>query len=155
MASGLAHGQLADADPDWKESNIPPPPVFKLQGLIPIEMPPNLSLRFGIDPDTVRLTDDGIVRYVMVATSPDGAVNAYYEAIRCATGEYRNYARQAGSGHWSLVKDVEWIALERKPRTLHALQLARQGGLCNGRAPAAHDADALVRRLKNPPKDIQ
>ncbi len=150
--SGLAHGQLVEVDPDWKESEVPPPPPFKTQKLIPIEMPPAMSLRYGIDPDTVRMTNDGIVRYVMVATSPDGAVNANYEAIRCATAEYRNYARQSGGDKWNAEKDSQWIALERQPRTLHALLLARQG-LCNGKAPAASDAASLVRRMKNPPRD--
>ena len=37
-----------------------------------------------------------MVRYVVVATSDSGAVNAIYEGIRCDTGRFKVYARHNG-----------------------------------------------------------
>lgn len=145
----VVQAQLVD-DPDWKESEAPPPPAFSTARLVAIDMPVGLALRYNVDPDTVRLTPDGIVRYVMVATGQDGAVNAQYEAIRCATAEYKLYARSSGA-RWNVVRDAQWVALERTPRTLHAYLLARQS-LCNSRGVTGHSSEELARRLRHPPQ---
>ena len=92
---------------------------------VSIEMPPYVSMKFGIDPATLAITPDGIVRYVMVAVSPSGAVNAFYEGIRCATGEVKSYARANASGVWTIVKTPEWRRLNDNQPSKHALALAR------------------------------
>ena len=138
-------------DPDWKESEAPAPPAFSITALVPIDMPPGLSLRYAVDPQTVRLTPDGIVRYVMVAVGQDGAFNAQYEGVRCATAEYKLYARSSVQEKWNAVRNAEWMALERTPRTLHAYLLARQG-LCQGRAVGGHSSQDLAYKLRHPPK---
>ena len=37
-------------------------------------MPPYMSLKFGIDPGTITITPDGIVRYVVVASNRSGGL---------------------------------------------------------------------------------
>ena len=53
--------------------------------MIQLDMPRHMAVKLGVDPETLRITPDGIVRYVMVAQSPSGTVNATYEGIRCLT----------------------------------------------------------------------
>lgn len=134
-------------DPDWKETEVPAPPKFDPTRRVGIEMPPYVSMKFGIDPATLAITPDGIVRYVMVAVSPSGAVNAFYEGIRCATGEVKSYARANASGVWTIVKTPEWRRLNDNQPSKHALELARQGA-CEGNASANSAAD-ILRRLKS------
>lgn len=136
-------------EPDWKETEAPPPPSFNKDKLIPIEMPKYVSLRFGVDPATLTITPDGIVRYVMVASNATGSISAMYEAIRCATGEVKTYARYAANGKWSSVQDPQWHGLNDNLPSKHALALARQG-VCDGRSMAASSVDAIVNALKNP-----
>jgi hypothetical protein len=143
-----ASAQLV-TDPDWKETEVPPPPSFSTDRLIPIEMPKYVSLRLGVDPATFAITPDGIVRYVVVATNASGSVSAMYEGIRCASGEVKTYARYASSGQWSPVSDPQWRALNDNQPSRHALALARQG-VCEGRAATANSAAAIVRALKYP-----
>lgn len=144
-----AHAQLVTPDPDWKETEAPPPPSFNKDRALPIEMPSFMTLKFGVDPDTINVTSDGIIRYVMVATSPSGTVNAMYEGIRCSTGQVRTYARFT-SGGWSESKDVEWRDWLSRMPSHHAAAFARQGA-CEGRA-AAGPREAIVRNLRNPVK---
>lgn len=134
-------------NPDWKEADAPPPPSFNKDKLIPIEMPRYVTLQFGVDPATLTLTADGIVRYVMVAINTGGSINAMYEGIRCATGEVKTYARYASSGKWSLVPDPEWKKLNDKLPSKHAMALANQG-VCDGASASASSAAAIVRALK-------
>ena len=147
----LAVGSAAQVavDPDWKENEAPPPPAFHPDRLIPIDMPRYVSLRFGIDPATLVITPDGIVRYVVVATNTSGSVSAMYEGIRCSSGEVKTYARFSPSGRWSAVKDPQWQALNDNLPSRHAPALARQG-VCDGRAMPASSVAEIVRALKSP-----
>src|SRR5437868_9499676 len=70
-AAGLAQAQLFQ-DPEWKETEAPPAPAFDPNKLVPVEMPPYMTLKFGIDPSTIKVTGDGVVRYVVVASHREG-----------------------------------------------------------------------------------
>ena len=144
-----ATAQYADLDrADWKEDSVPPPPAFSVSGLIDIEMPRASSVRMGIDPKTITLNSDtGIVRYVVVARGPS-AVNAMYEGIRCATGEYRVYARQVQGGEWSPASDSEWKSMRGQVTYPHPYRLARDG-ICLG-ATANSAPQEMIRALRSP-----
>jgi len=148
LAFGAAAQVLAD-DPDWKESEAPPPPAFNSKQLIAIDMPRYVTLKFGVDPTTLTITPDGIVRYVMVATNASGSVNAMYEGIRCASGEVKTYARYSPSGHWSAVKNPQWQGLNDNLPSRHALALARQGA-CQGHSTPGNSVAEIVKALKSP-----
>ena len=145
FAANAAHAQLADNNPDWKESEAPAPPALRTSGLIPLEIPGS-QLRFGIDPASVCLGSDGVVRFVVVAASAGGAVNGIYEGIRCSTGEYKVYARNTGSG-WSM-SGSDWRPLHAQPQSRHSLLVARTGA-CLGRGPN-RSAAQIVRDLRAP-----
>jgi hypothetical protein len=150
---GLALGALSASaqvvtDPDWKETEIPLPPAFNKDRLVPIEMPKYVSLSFGVDPATLTLTPDGIVRYVVVASNATGSISAMYEGIRCATGEFKTYARYTSSGQWSSVQNPQWQGLEDNLPSKHAIALARQG-VCEGRSASGSSAAAIIYTLKN------
>jgi hypothetical protein len=139
-----ALAQRTASDPDWKESPVPPPPPFDQARLVPFEVSATSSLRYGVDAATLKITPDGIVRYVVVATSNSGALNAMYEGVRCATGEIKTYARfNPGSG-WKVIDNVEWKPLQ----TGYAYKLARQGLCAGGNAPQ-QSVDRIIRTLKD------
>jgi len=150
-ASSLAHAQLFD-DADWKESEAPPPPAFAQDKLIDIDMPRYMSLKFGVDPATIKVTGDGIVRYVVVAANREnGGFNAFYEGIRCATDQYKTYAHFS-NGAWEQQRDPEWKHFnERSSR--YAKALAYQG-LCRGHAPRASVSE-MVRFLRAPVRETE
>jgi CNP1-like family len=147
LGAVLAHAQLPANDPEWKETEAPPPPAFDLQRLISFEVRAGSSLVFGIDPTTIQVSkQDGIVRYVVVARSDSGVVNAMYEGVRCTTAEFKTYARAFGDGKWTAVENAEWISLRAKLPSMHTARLARQG-VCDGAAPMG-SAREIVQALK-------
>lgn len=149
-ACGLASAQYADLDrADWKEDVPPPPPAYSTQGLFEIDMPRGSTVRMGVDPATIRINQQtGIVRYVVVARGPS-AVNASYEGIRCATGEYRIYARQVQGSEWAPNSDDRWNSMRGQSGVLvqHPGRLA-QGGMCMGTTLRETPAE-MVRQLKS------
>ncbi|VWX57991.1 CNP1-like family protein [Burkholderiales bacterium 8X] len=149
--AGTASAQLVE-NLDWKETEAPPPPAFDQNRAMPIEMPPYMSLKFGVDPATIVITGDGVVRYVVVATSrAGGAVNAFYEGIRCATEEVKTYARYGGDG-WQAVNDPEWKRISDR-NSRYASALFTQA-LCRGHAPRATVGE-IMRQLKNPIREVE
>ena len=147
LGTNVTLAAMPDIDPDWKEVEVSPPPTFSTTQLLPLEMPYFVSLKFGVDPASLAITPDGIVRYVMVATNASGSVNAMYEGIRCVTGEVKTYARANASGVWSTVKDAQWRNLTDNLPSKHALALARQGA-CDGRAAPASSTADIIKALK-------
>lgn len=148
-AAFCAQAQFSDLDPDWKENQAPTPPAFSADRLIEIDVAKFSNLRFGIDPHTISLTPDGVVRYVVVANSNTGARNALYEGIRCVTGEVKVYARHTGQD-WNLAAEPKWRALQDPLQpSRHSLSLARNG-LCLGASPNG-STQQMVRDLRAPP----
>ena len=136
--------------PVWAEESAPPPPAYATDKLIPIEMPPYVTLQVGIDPDTLSVgANDGVVRYVVVMRNASGSSNAAYEGILCTTGEVKTYARAGTSGNWVAVKQPEWRALTDNFPSRHAYAIAKQGG-CDGRTSNKRDDTlrALLRGKK-------
>ena len=147
LLAAAVHAQVPQVDPDWREAEAPPAPAVRLDGLIPLEIPGS-ALRFGVDPSSVALGQDGIVRYVVVATSASGVVNALYEGIRCGDGEFKVYARHNPDSGWTLAKGSPWRPLQDQPASRHALLIARTGA-CMGHS-ANRSASQIVRDLRAP-----
>jgi hypothetical protein len=146
-ATGVAAAQFAPAeDPDWKELQAPPPPPLRTSGLIGVEMPGS-SLHFGVDPASVSVGADGIVRYVVVATSDSGAVNGIYEGVRCSTGEVKVLAHHNPASGWVPTRDAQWQALQSTRNSRYSLTIARTGA-CLGQAPNG-TASKIVRDLRS------
>lgn len=148
-SSGFA--QFLATDPDWKESDAPPPAALNLKGLVPFEVSTTSNLTWALDPKAVTIVGDGLVHYVAVARSQSGVINALYEVINCSTGELKTYARivakesDAASKAWGIVDDPKWKSLYDMP-SKHALVLAKQG-VCTGNT-AAQNVNEIVTSLK-------
>lgn len=152
LAGAMAMPALA-ADEDWQEAEAPPPPSWRKEGLIVIDLPIRTGLVFGVDPSTLTIGPDWVVRYVMVAYNPTGSVNAMYEGLRCDTSEFKTYARASEPGQWNKVADPTWRELDNtQSASRHALALARQGA-CEGHTVGGRTPAELIRRLKNPRQD--
>ena len=155
VAAAPALAQTLDLDrSDWKEDAVPPPPAYSVNRLIEIEMPRSASVRMGIDPDTITINHQtGIVRYVVVARGPS-ATNASYEGIRCATGEYRVYARQTQGNAWTPSDEGGWKSMLGQSSVMvkHPARLARDG-ICIGTGVRQTVAD-MVRELKSGNKSL-
>ncbi len=146
LCGASTHAQFVDRDPDWKEAAPPPPPAVQTTRLLPIEMRGSV-LRWGVDPASISLGPDGVVRYVVVAQSDSGTVNALHEGLRCSTAESTVYARHSG-GQWRPVSDREWKPLHGDGTRLHTLAIARNGA-CVGHAPN-RSAEQIARDLAAP-----
>ena len=132
---------------DWKEDVVPPAPAFSQDGGLRLDMPRHISVRVGIDPATIRVGADGVVRYVAIMRNSSGSVNAMYEGIRCATDEVKTYARVGSSGQWSALAEPAWKPVNSGAPSPHAWVFARQAA-CPGKL--ANSRDEIIRALTQP-----
>jgi hypothetical protein len=118
---------------DWERRNearlekeardpVPASPAFpRKKSLVEIAARGATDFRFYVDGATLGVSD-GVVRYVLVARSPEGVENVSFEAIRCATAEYRVYALGRAGGTWG-GRVSEWRPMAERPQPWHtALQ---------------------------------
>lgn len=134
--------------PEWVEEQSPSAPAYSTDLLIPVEMPPHVTLKVGIDPATLAVgATDGVVRYVVVMRNASGSVNVAYEGIRCTTGEVKTFARVNAAGQWVNNEQAPWKDMTSNLPSRHAYAIAKQGA-CDGRTSAKRDdiVNALKRR---------
>lgn len=143
----IASAQFIADDPDWKETEVPPPPAFDLKRLVQVDVSVRSQLKWGVDPATIVINNkDGVVRYVVVAQSESGVVNAMYEGIRCNKAQHRLYARHNPGSGWVTTTSTDWKDLRGAASSGHPAAVAKQG-LCDGAAPPSSVQEA-VRRLR-------
>lgn len=143
-ACGAAHAQMF-ADSDWREAAAPQPPALRTTQLVPLSMPGS-AMRWGVDPASISIGPDSVVRYVVVAAG-EGAVTGLYEGLRCNTGEVKLYMRNMG-GQWQPANG-DWKPLHGNGAARHSLAVARHGA-CIGHGPNS-SASQIARDLAASP----
>ncbi|MES1980584.1 MAG: CNP1-like family protein [Pseudomonadota bacterium] len=144
LAPASGHAQFFQDNPDWKETEVPPPPAYDVRKLVTFEVAGNSSLIYGVDPATITISNaDGVVRYVMVATSPSGVKNVVYEGIHCVTGEVKVYAREV-VGKWQPTSNPQWQSVFDPLPSRHALAFAKAGA-CDARATAGSVGEIITK----------
>lgn len=134
---------------DFRETAVKLPPFFREEDLVEFRVAPTTSFRFYIDRASLSVGEDGVVRYTLVARSPQGAENVTYEGIRCRAGLYRVYAL----GH----RDRSWkpVNLDWRPTDKVWTRVLRREYFCPMHRPIDTVAEGLdaLRRGGHPDRD--
>jgi hypothetical protein len=148
-----AQAQVADAEA-WREADVAPPATFSTDQLQSFEVMQGSSLSYGIDPKTLSVGEDGVVRYVLVARSTSGALNVLYQGIRCQAGEVKTYGRWDNQSSWNTSRGDDWRPLSFKGATRPAMMLAR-AGICEGRTITGNPQKILNTLKKGRPDEAR
>ena len=113
----VAAAAFADFEEDydskqWQEVEVQLPPAPRQETLLPFYVSAATENRFFVDGATLSVGSDGVVRYVMLVLTPQGARNATYEGMRCETRERRIYASGRLDGSWSKARKNEWARIQ-------------------------------------------
>lgn len=128
---------------DPLESGLDPfaPMVFK-EGATAMPLnPPNKStiqpfyvsqqtiFKFAVDTDSILIGNDGITRYIVILTSPNGNSQVQYEGIRCDSFQWRLYGTFE-NGTWKENPLSSWNPIKDHTPNRYQAALA-QGAFCN------------------------
>jgi len=139
-----------------REDDVALPAFPRPADLLPFFVSAASDFAFFIDGASLSAGKDGVVRYTVVARSPQGARSVVFEGLRCDTREVRGYATGRADGSWSR-RDTPWRRIEARNVQRWHNALATEY-FCPGRSPirsAAEGVDALRQgghpRSKNAP----
>ncbi|HTH62991.1 MAG TPA: CNP1-like family protein [Paraburkholderia sp.] len=131
---------LLDRAGPWTENKVTSLPPLPQPGahLLPFDVSNNTSLTFAVDPASVSVGSDGVVRYTIVITTPTGGRNVNYEGIRCETYEWRLYASlNADHDGWDETVANDWERIQKG--TLNAYHSALYTDyFCANKMPAGN-----------------
>ena len=127
---------------------------------LPDSMPPAHSyknfysssqLDFAIDPDSIAIQpgEENEIRYVLKATSKEGADNISYEGIRCDKRQKIIYAIGRSDGSWHRARSPEWSAIVRSGNNLQHTTLENEF-FCDGNALSG-TLESIRKRVNNRP----
>jgi hypothetical protein len=135
-----------DKDKPWQEVAVQLPPAPAAENLLPFYVSPTSTQTFAVDAKSVTVGADGVVRYALVARSPQGATNISYEGIRCVSFEKKLYAFGRADGSWSRSRRDQWEPISTGDANRQHAALA-QDYFCEGKTVAGK-AEAMVERIR-------
>ena len=134
---------LAGCAGDPLESGVDPfaPMVFKEGATAMPLTPPNKAtiqpfyvsqqtiFKFAVDTDSILIGNDGITRYTVIITSPNGNNQTQYEGIRCDSFQWRLYGTFE-NGAWKENPLSSWNPIKDHAPNRYQAALA-QGAFCS------------------------
>lgn len=137
----------------WKEIGIQLPPAPRDQDLMGFSVSGASSYYFAVDRKALAIGSDGVFRYTLVATSPQGARNVSYEGIRCQTQEEKTYAIGRTDGSWVKSRNTGWSKIEEVGNNRQHAALMKEYFCPDGSAQQKL-SDVLDRFKRRPPTTI-
>ena len=113
LAQPKSDWELEQEERSWTEGSFQLPAYPKGEDLIEFYVSAATEFKFFIDPASLSVSPDVVVRYTLLARSPSGAENVTYEGIRCKAGVYRIYAYGRTGGNWT-TRASDWRPIEHK-----------------------------------------
>lgn len=126
-SAGLA-GEFDDAyeTVEWQELEVQLPAPPTKDSLVPFFVSSVTNNQFYVDVSTLTVGVDGVVRYVLVVTSAEGARSVSFEAIRCETRERRIYATGRRDGGWAKSRNNQWERIRESAINRHHASLFQE-----------------------------
>lgn len=140
------------APPAWKEE-VPHLPVYPQNNRL-LEFPadlPGYDYRVFIDPDSLTVGSDRVVRYTLVIVSSSGVQNISYEGVHCGKHQYRRYAYGA-DGTWHPIDASPWHKVTDTGMD-HYRHVLYWDYLCNP-LRTNRDAAEIIRRIRHAPGPV-
>lgn len=103
----------------WQEEKYKLPAAPDMDALIPFEVNVSNANRFSVDPASVSVGNDGVVRFTVVIEASGGARTVNYEGLRCKTRERRLYAFGQKDGSWIESQGSSWILMQKQQHKMH------------------------------------
>lgn len=142
-----------DPAKSWQEIQTQLPPAPSEDDLVVFGVSGGTQYRFALDARTLAIGTDGVFRYVLVATSPQGARNVSYEGIRCQSGEKKIYATGRADGTWVRSRTAAWTRIEEVGNNRQHAALMKEY-FCPDAYPARNVAEVLGRLRVRLPSTI-
>jgi len=138
-----------EARPQQDAESVKLPAYPKEDDLVGFFVSAANDFKFLVDGKSITI-DGSIIRFTLIARSPQGVSNVSYEAIRCSSSEYRIYAIGHADRTWAK-RTTPWR--EIKPQSVQRWRYAlRSDYFCPAGVPilSAEEGIDALKRGRNP-----
>lgn len=101
-----------ESDKPWVEQLTQLPAYPDAKNLMAFDAGSATSNQYLVDTTSIKIGEDGVIRFSLVIKSSTGALNVSYEGIRCATRERKVYALGRDDKTWAQPRVSEWQRLD-------------------------------------------
>lgn len=94
---------------EWVEERVELPAYPEREKMVRIEFDrPDQRFEYFIDPKSLSVGEDGVVRYVLMLRSPSGSENIMFEGIRCSKRDYKTFAFGTAKDTFRQLRNPAW-----------------------------------------------
>jgi hypothetical protein len=147
LAQSRFEEDFDDTEKPWQEIVVQLPAAPAPENLLPFYVSATATQSFAVDAKSLTVGADGVVRYTMVAKSPEGATTISYEGIRCESFEKKRYAFGRPDGTWSRSRSDKWEPISGTSINRQHAALAKDY-LCRQKVVAGK-AEDIVRSIRS------
>jgi hypothetical protein len=141
-------------DAAWQEQVSALPPYPEPERLLELGIDTGASpFRYYLDPESLSVGEDRVVRFTTVIVSPSGVWNVTYEGLRCGDKSHRRLAYGSG-GEWHRLAETPWVRVTGSGRYRYRKVLYEKY-MCPA-TDTLRDPEQILRRLRTtgkPPGD--
>ena len=101
-----------ESDKPWVEQLTQLPAYPDAKNLMAFDAGAVSDNQYFVDTTSIKIGEDGVIRFSLVIKSSAGALNVSYEGIRCATRERKVYALGRNDKTWTQPRISEWQKLD-------------------------------------------
>ena len=144
---GASHHQYKTAPGDeWKELGITLPAYPRSEDLVVVDVARvDYPFTVFVDPGSVSVGKDRVIRFTVVLRSPSGAETVSYEGVRCIRRKYKRYA-YGSNAQFRPAPVADWAFIRRTRQDLYRAVLT-DNYFCP--LPGGDNAAGIRRRLKD------
>lgn len=142
-----------ESDKPWIEQLTQLPAYPDTQNLLTFDSGAQTSNRYLVDTTSIKIGEDGVIRFTLVMQSSTGAMNVSYEGIRCSTNERKLYALGRNDRTWIQPRVSEWQKLDLV-RQFYAQRELSQNIFCPHRQIVSSSQQAIQALKAGKHRDI-
>ena len=101
-----------ESDKPWVEQMTQLPAYPEAKNLMAFDAGAVTSNQYLVDTTSIKIGQDGVIRFTLVIKSSSNAMNVSYEGLRCATSERKLYALGRDDKTWAQSRVSEWQKLD-------------------------------------------
>lgn len=150
--SGWEAGSFTPREP-WREGQVDLPAYPEQGRLLEVHAAGGgFPYDVYIDPSSLSLNKDGVVRYTVVVVSAEGALNISYEGMRCGKRIYRRYAYGVND-EWYQLGETAWEPVADSGPGHYRYRFYRNY-LCDSQNPRRSVED-IINRIRSSRNSVQ
>ncbi|VAW78326.1 hypothetical protein MNBD_GAMMA13-1851 [hydrothermal vent metagenome] len=112
------------ANDEWRELGVTLPAYPRSDDLVAVDVARfDYPFSVFVDPGSVSVGEDRVIRYAVVLRSRSGAETVSYEGVRCSQGQYKRFA-YGNNGEFRPVPTSDWTFIRRTRQDFYRRVLA-------------------------------